>query len=164
MASHWISAVVAGSTTTTGTAIPQTSLSIPPQKRLARVIVNHVCQGVQINTSSALNIGQVYFNPTLYLEGGSYGTRVLHKSMRILHLTTTAIFDSTQAVGSRQIFHGYHGGGDREVGIDTQVSYGDIAHNAGTLRLTGGYFVLGTSKTNFVVTRTIEIRALYFDP
>jgi hypothetical protein len=162
MAAVWTEAVVAGSTTTTGTAIAATSISIPPQRRLVRVLVLMVAGGIDVSTSSPLNTPPVYFNCQVDLAGGSYGPRRLFKQYQVLRQATSAVYAADQVAGVRIINYAHHSGGSRELGCDLQVSYGDAGHNAGTVTLTGGFFKNPNNGGGVVISRTIILRTCHF--
>lgn len=151
---------MSGSTTTTGTGHAATSISVTPTARLARVVVFMMAEGVQVSNTSPLNIGAINYGIGVDLAGGSYGPRRLYKAYQALNLSATSFFNTDAAAGSRPTYLGYHSGGTQTLGCDLQTSYGDATHNAGTVTLTGGFFHIGTGKTNFVVSRVIVLRIL----
>ena len=162
MAAVWTEAIVSGSTTNTGTAIAATSISIPPQKRLARVLVLMMAGGIDVSTSSPLNTPPIYFNCTVMLAGGHYGTKQLFHERQILRQSCSAVFDVNAVVNQRIINYAHHSGGSKELGCDLQMSYGDITHNAGTVTLTGGFFKVPNNGGAVIITRTIILRTLHY--
>lgn len=162
MAAVWTQTVVAGSTTATGVTHGAASISIPPQKRLARVIVQVVAGGIDVNTASPLNTPPIYYICTVMLAGGSYGTKRLFEAYQVLRQSTAAVYIPEAAVGARVANYAYHSGGEKELGCDLQMSYGDPTHNAGTVTLTGGFFKIPANGGGVSITRTIVMRTLHY--
>lgn len=162
MTAVWTEAVVASSTTNTGTSHANCSISIPPQKRLVRVVVIMMAGGIDVSTLSPLNTPPIYYLCKVDLAGGTYGPRQLFHERQMLRQSCSAIFDSTAAAGSRIINYAHHSGGSKELGCDLQMSYGDETKNAGTVTLSGGFFKTPNNGGAVVITRTIILRTLHF--
>jgi hypothetical protein len=162
VAAVWTQTQVAGSTTTTGTSIGSTSISIPPGARLARVVLRIIAGGIDVSTSSPLNTPPIYFECAMTLAGGSYGSRQLFRSYQVLRQATSCVYAADQVAGVRIINYAHHSGGDKELGCDLQMSYGDATHLAGTVTLTGGFYKNPNNGGGVVITRTIVMRTLHF--
>jgi hypothetical protein len=121
-----------------------------------------VAGAIDVSTSSPLNTPPIYFNCTVMLAGGSYGTKQLFQAYQVLRQSCSAVYAADQGVGARIANYAHHSGGEDELGCDLQMSWGDVAHNAGTVTLTGGFFKLPNNGGGVVVSRVILLRTLHF--
>lgn len=152
-----------------GGALPDCSVDIVPKGTIQRVLFSMVCSGAATSdgTLGYKSFQGIYLlNKIIYRYPGR-PDHSLHESQKIIPMSTSAMFDSTQVpppVGQNRLFYSHYYAGDNELGENIKTSYGGpLKPFQAAVLLQSGIFQIGAGNFNtFPLGYNCKLRVLVY--